>query len=390
MVLADRGVVCIDEFDKMSEEDRVAIHEVMEQQTVTIAKAGIHASLNARCSVIAAANPIYGHYNRAKRPTENIGLPDSLLSRFDMLFIVLDTMAPERDRAIGEHVLRMHRYREPGGGNANVHLGIVDDHRRLDASSSLALAGASAAFQSPGEGQDSSIYQPYDRLLHAHRDRNEPIFSIAFLKKYILYAKNCVHPVLTQEASEHLAQAFADLRSKEQVKTLPVTPRTLETLIRISTAAARVRLSSTITRQDTMTALEIMNFSLFHEVQQSVGEDDRNEERLPTASATDQVVDDDDNDDDEKDGGRRKRDRAVNGSDARQKRPVQEAERKEAFVLAVSELLSYEDAVNLEQLREEINDNNPTPFSQDEFTRFLQQLNDDGKVMVDQNTVYRC
>ncbi|ABN66014.2 member of complex that acts at ARS's to initiate replication [Scheffersomyces stipitis CBS 6054] len=263
MVLADRGIVCIDEFDKMSDVDRVAIHEVMEQQTVTIAKAGIHTSLNARCSVIAAANPVFGQYDVHKDPHKNIALPDSLLSRFDLLFVVTDDVQPTKDRIISEHVLRMHRFIPPGL--------LEGEPIREKSNLSLAVGDDST---NEREELEQPIFEKFNSLLHSgvtERSKKSPtILSIPFLKKYIQYAKQRIKPQLTKRASEYIVNVYSGLRNdlidNNQRNTAPITARTLETLIRLATAHAKVRLSKTIEIKDAKVAEELLRFALFKEV----------------------------------------------------------------------------------------------------------------------------
>lgn len=260
MVLADRGVVCIDEFDKMSDMDRTAIHEVMEQGRVTIAKAGIHARLNARCSVLAAANPVYGRYDQYKTPMENIGLQDSLLSRFDLLFIMLDQMDPELDREISDHVLRMHRYRGVGEQDGDaLPLGSAVEN--------LATDDPNAIHE---EEEELQVYEKHNNLLHGSKRRGEKVLSMEFMRKYIHVAK-IVKPVLTQGAASHIAEEYSRLRSQEQLtndvaRTSPVTARSLETMIRLSTAHAKARMSKSIELQDAEVAVELVQFAYFKKV----------------------------------------------------------------------------------------------------------------------------
>ena len=242
MVLADRGLVCVDEFDKMSENDRVAIHEAMEQQTVTIAKAGIHASLNARCSVLAAANPVYGQYDRKCGIQENIGLPDSLLSRFDLLFVVLDQMDPGNDRRIAAHVIRGHRYRPGNGATGHDSDYDDDDGDSDDEGGGAGAAGGGARTHSVWQRRHGAAASEFGQLETAEDadPHSNDFLQHDFLRKYLHFAKTRIKPVLTEGAREFIASRYAEMRSRQDERTLPVTARSLETVIRLATAHAKV------------------------------------------------------------------------------------------------------------------------------------------------------
>lgn len=353
MVLADRGIVCIDEFDKMSSEDRVSIHEVMEQQTVTIAKAGIHASLNARCSVLAAANPIFGKYDRNRSATDNIALPDSLLSRFDLLFIILDSLDPLNDRNIADHVLRMHRYHTNDQINSFDPSSIKED------------------WETNPEGNNadptSIIYLPFDKLLHT--DRNVKICSIPFIKKFLLYIKSRSKPKLSEEAQNRIIDAFDELRKREDSKTLPITARTLETMIRLTIAHSKCRLSNEATAEDANVALEIMNFALYND----------------TSGSNNFVKLDQKNEYDEK---KNPENVEPNNVSKRTKDQSDELTRQRNFEKILFQLFETNEKVPIDFLIQKVNETYPDQsYSEQEAIKILLKLEELSKIMVIDNEV---
>ncbi|KNH08372.1 minichromosome maintenance (MCM) complex subunit [Perkinsela sp. CCAP 1560/4] len=237
MVLADRGVLLIDEFDKMSGHDRVAMHEAMEQQTITIAKAGIHASINARCSVLAAANPIYGYYATGSSLGSNLGLPDSLLSRFDLTFLILDTHSEGHTRMLSQHVLKNHMTATPM---------LADERKKYT------------------ESNPHEISNPWGK---------SSLMSVSFLRKYITLAKH-IEPTLSPAAVATVSDLYAELRRDQaksaqvsQDNSLHVSPRTLEALIRLSTAHAKLRLDKTVEVSDVHIAYTLVKQCVYATVE---------------------------------------------------------------------------------------------------------------------------
>jgi replicative DNA helicase Mcm len=206
LVLADKGVACIDEIDKMRPEDRVAIHEAMEQHTVSVAKGGIVATLNARTAILAAANPALGRYEQRRTIAENISLPVTILSRFDLIFVLRDVPNKDVDSKMSEHILEIHR------------------------------KGLTPL---------------------------EPPIPLELLKKYISYAKG-IKPVLTNEALQRLKDFYLAMRSVSESEGSPIaiTARQLESLVRLAEARARVALRTEVLAEDAEAAINIMKRSL--------------------------------------------------------------------------------------------------------------------------------
>ncbi|XP_073667531.1 MCM3 minichromosome maintenance deficient 3 (S. cerevisiae), like [Paramisgurnus dabryanus] len=409
MVLADRGVVCIDEFDKMSDMDRTAIHEVMEQGRVTISKAGIQARLNARCSVLAAANPVYGRYDQYKTPMENIGLQDSLLSRFDLLFIVLDQMDPDSDREISEHVLRMHRYRTPGEPEGTA----------MPLGSTVDVFATEDPNITEAADQELQIYEKKDNVLHGHRKKKEKVVTMEFIRKYIHVAK-LVKPVLTQEASDYIAEEYSRLRSHDQVnsdsaRTMPVTARALETMIRLATAHAKARMSKTTDLGDAEAALELMQFAYFKKIlekdkkrkvpedseidvtQSQETESQRNVRKRSRISKDDDVEmtqDAEDSDpydftDDENTQTSQKSKPASQRTSQRKKGDIS-SDRMKVFKTALLNAfkVTRSQSVAVPELLTHINKGQDEEFDQNEVNLLLERMQDDNQVMVSENVVF--
>jgi replicative DNA helicase Mcm len=233
LVLADKGIAAVDEIDKMKKEDRDALHEAMEQQTVSIAKAGIMARLNSRCALLAAANPKYGRFDKYTAIAEQINMPPTLLSRFDLIFTMIDKPNEEVDTRTAEHIIESH------------HAGEL-----------------LARFENLGK-MDADERERFRKEVQTM----EPAVPGELLRKYVAWSKRKVFPVMTEEAKKKFLAFYIGLRRQgyeDEEAPVPVTARQLEALIRLGEARARARLSDKITAEDAERVINVVTYCLRH------------------------------------------------------------------------------------------------------------------------------
>ena len=266
LVLANNGIACIDELDKMPN-DLDALLEAMEQQQISIAKAGIVCSLPARATIIAAANPRQGHYDKTKTISENLNMSTALLSRFDLIFVLLDKPDAERDEKISEHIFAQHTAEHHLSHGNQVYKEFVVNHSTtLPGQQPQQLMDTAYAEASTSSCSQSVIPPPpslHQRLRSYNPDSEQGILTPTLLSRYISYAKRFVRPVLTLQAKLVLQDFYMSLRRSHQSQDgTPVTTRQLESLIRLAEARAKVELRNEVTEADARDVIEIMKMSL--------------------------------------------------------------------------------------------------------------------------------